>query len=127
MSGQAELRSQLCTLAHTACTPADLHQRNDALRQAFLAFGSETPDNLNCVQHIEYGNVQNRDHGPKRICGLKVKDTSVLVSDVMYAIEDKVDDIVRSSYPNLNEAQRDAVLRTIMLVLLSLEQWEVGS
>jgi hypothetical protein len=99
---------------------------NDIMR-TLLEMGSETPDNLNCAQQIEFGRVAGREFGPATVFGLKVKGTEMLVSDVMHFVEDEgVPDTVHRYYPNLTDDQWSAVTRVTTMILLSLErdEWE---
>ena len=65
--------------AHALCelidsSPEPLHvkelngsavsEKSDRLMKPFLEFGSETDDNVNCFQHVEYGRVGDRVCGP---------------------------------------------------------------
>lgn len=122
MAKRNPFRKQLCSLATTLPSPADLQSRSDELMQAFLLFGSETEDNLSCVQHVEYGWVNKRDFGPPSICGLKLHDKPLLISDLIYALGGyDLLPLIRQNYPDLTEEEWDATLRITTIILLSFE------
>jgi hypothetical protein len=105
----------------------DLTEITDGIMRTLLEMGSETPDNLNCSQHIEYGRVGRRQVGPATVFGLKVKGTEMLVSDVMHLVEDGgIPDSVQQYCPDLTDDQWSAVTRMTTMILLSLErgEWE---
>jgi hypothetical protein len=105
----------------------DLTDITDGIMRTLVEMGSETPDNLNCSQQIEYGRVDRRQVGPATVFGLKVKGTEMLVSDVMHLVEDDgIPESVQQYYPDLTDAQWSAVTRMTTMILLSLErgEWE---
>ncbi len=105
----------------------DLTEITDGIMRTLVEVGSETPDNLNCSQQIEYGRVDRRQVGPATVFGLKVKGTEMLVSDVMHLVEDDgIPESVQQYYPDLTDDQWSAVTRMTTMILLSLErgEWE---
>lgn len=101
----------------------DLTEIADGIMRTLLEMGSETPDNLNCSQQIEYGRVDRRQEGPATVFGLKVKGTEMLVSDVMHLVEDDgIPESVQQHYPELTDDQWSAVTRLTTMILLSLER-----
>jgi len=97
----------------------------EEVREAFLRKGSRTPDNLNCVEHIEYGTVEGREFGPPTVSGLKVKESDVLISDVMHLVEDMdVPDIVKKYYIDITAEEWSAITRMTTMILLSLNRNE---
>ncbi len=97
------------------------------VREAFLRRGSRTPDNMNCVEHIEYGTVEGREFGPPKVSGLKVKESDVLISDVMHLVEDAdIPDIVKKYYIDITVDEWSAITRMTTMILLSLEcnEWK---
>ncbi len=105
----------------------DLTEITDGIMRTLLEMGSETPDNLNCSQQIEYGRVDRRQVGPATVFGLKVKGTEMLLSDVMHVVEDDgIPESVQRHYPDLTDDQWSAVTRMTTMILLSLErgEWE---
>ena len=103
----------------------DLTELTHGIMRTFLEMGSETPDNLNCSQQIEYGRVDGREDGPATVFGLKVKGTEMLVSDVMHLVESEgIPESVLEYYPDLTDDQWSAVTRMTTMILLSLERGE---
>jgi uncharacterized protein YjbI with pentapeptide repeats len=92
-------------------------------RKALLAAGSETPDNLACAQHLEYGTVPGPPYAPERArSGLKIAGTDILVSDLAWRIEDTpVPASVTDDHPELTAEQWSAATRVITLLLGALE------
>lgn len=92
------------------------------LRERILALGSETPDNLNCVNHIEIGKV-TPGAGPLEARCIKVRGRDIRVVDVMHTIEDaRMPKSVRDRYPDLTTGEWSACLRLATLVLMMFEQ-----
>ncbi|MEU1184585.1 pentapeptide repeat-containing protein [Streptomyces sp. NPDC005820] len=94
-----------------------------AFRKALLTAGSETPDNLACVRHLEYGTVPGPSYAPEReTSGLKITGTDILVSDVARRIEDTpIPASVAEGFPELTTEQWSAATRVITLLLSALE------
>ncbi len=79
----------------------DLEFCNERLSKGILAFGSETPDNLECVKHIEYGSNYS-GNGKNERWGLKLKNTSILLTDLMEALSEcPVPSNIRYYFPDL--------------------------
>jgi len=101
----------------------DLKKFSRELMQIFREIGSETPDNLNCCAHIDYGIVSERQFGPSKILGLKIKDKDILLSDVLNTVEDlELPSQVREYFPNLSLDEWRAVARMMTMILISLEK-----
>jgi len=80
-----------------------------------LDFASETPDNLNCVERIEVGLVDDN-------AALKIEGRAVLLSEIAHAIEDEpMPEALKKAFPVLNEADWAAFTRmtTLLYVLLA--------
>lgn len=94
---------------------------NDELKMAFLSDGSETPDNLEAIEHFDFGICQN-ERG--EIEGFKVKDKNIMISDVINALEGiELPKQVKEFIPDLNQEDLDAALRLATMILVSLENW----
>jgi hypothetical protein len=111
-------------LADNSLAGDELAEMSGQLMKAFLDFGSETPDNLNCFQNVEYGLVINRIDGANRDkTGLKLKGRNVLISEVMNVVEDlEIPAEVKEYYPKLTKEQWSAITRITTMVLISLER-----
>ncbi|MFF5965096.1 pentapeptide repeat-containing protein [Streptomyces collinus] len=92
-------------------------------REALRTAGSETPDNLACVQRLEYGTVPGPTYAPERErSGLKIAGTDILVSDLAWRIEDTpIPASVADDHPELTAEQWSAATRVITLLLGALE------
>lgn len=123
MNTTDRFREKLCAIASEQYPKAKLKKLSRELMRAFLDEGSETPDNLNCAEHIEFGWIHNRSFGPMHICGLKLKGKDILVSDVVHLIEDEeITQSIQEQYPELTLEEWSAVTRITTMVLIALEQ-----
>jgi hypothetical protein len=116
-------RKTLCSLAQHSPSKAEITNMSKQVMQAFLDFGSETPDNLDCFQNLEYGLATNDSHTSRKTVGLKLKGADVLISDVMHMIESmEIPAEVKEDFPDLTTEQWDAITRMTVMMLFSLEQ-----
>jgi hypothetical protein len=93
-----------------------------SVSDAFLRQASHSPDNLRAAECIEFGESENRDFGPARKAGLKVRGKSVLVSDVVWELEtDEIFEFLAKRFPDLTRQEIEACLRVCTTVLLGLE------
>lgn len=103
----------------------DLSKKNEKFRQMFLKFASETEENLECLEHLEYGKLKDGE-SEKETSGIKIKGKDILISDIMNALED-LDDIpdpVKEYYPDLTDREWHAAARLVTVLLLLLEKTE---
>ncbi|MFL5805622.1 MAG: hypothetical protein ACJ8CR_28275 [Roseiflexaceae bacterium] len=120
--GDNNLAKKILSLCDNNVLSGDIQALSADIMHAFLAMGSETDDNINCYHHIEYGEVSERDSTIKSAYGLKVKGKSLLVSEVMNAVEDlPIPEPIKEYFPDLTEQEWQAVTRITTMVLLSLE------
>ena len=77
----------LAEVAHGAEPP--LSDLTALLRETLVAFGSETPDNLDCARRLRVAEGPSGSSAPgeRTWRGLAVGDASVRVSDVLNAAE----------------------------------------
>jgi len=84
------------------------------LREALLAFGSETPSNLNCAARIEIG-VSAGEVGP--LLG------GHPLADIAHALEDQpLPDGLRAAFPDLTDRDWDAFGRFTTLLYIALSR-----
>jgi len=106
----------------------ELQQKDQIFKQLFLAFSSETDENLECLKYFEYGKM--RDEASKKIThGIKIKDKNILISDIMNAIED-LDEVpapVKEYFPALTHTEWQATTRVITVLLLFLEKTDLNA
>lgn len=94
---------------------------------AFISFGSETPDNLACVAHVEYGDVPTADG--QTVSGFKIKGKPLLLSTIaeqLLAI-DLSEALTDDSHWNYGPDEWRITLLAILTVLRSLEQRTTAS
>ena len=98
-------------------------EQSDQLMKAFLEFGSETDDNVNCFRHVEYGRVA-RVYGPNPIYGLKLKGKNILLASVMNMVEDlDIPAEIAERYPDLIKDEWSAITRMATMILLAFQQY----
>ena len=86
------------------------------LRVAILYFASETPDNLNCAEHVEIGSVGDET-------GLKLQSRELLLSDIAHAIEDMpVPEALKAAFPGLSADDWEAFTRLTTLIYILLNR-----
>jgi hypothetical protein len=93
---------------------AYLNEFNYYIKQLLLKFASETQENIESLDHIEFGYSDG-------CIGLKLKNKEIFVSDIFNALEDKEEapHEVKEYYPAMTdkEWQSSTRLSTIILVL----------
>ncbi|MET7479059.1 pentapeptide repeat-containing protein [Streptomyces sp. NPDC005648] len=106
--------------ARGTSSPADF---TTGFRTALLTAASDTPDNLACAQHVEYGTVSGPSYAPEQErSGLKITGTDILVSDLAWRIEDTpIPDSIAQNLPELTPEQWSAATRAITLLLGALD------
>ena len=110
-----------CELARRSFTDPPSGQQRKQLMEAFLEFGSQTEDSLNCYNHIEYGLVPGF-RCRRSAYGLKLKGKDVPISDVIHAVEDlRLPNEIKEQFPNLTSEEWDAVTRMATMILIALE------
>jgi hypothetical protein len=109
-----------CSAGHEE---AGLRAATAAIRRALLAFGSETPDNLACAAQIEFGASASRaDGGSRSRTGLRLVGSNILLADILNVAEDaSIPEPVHATFPDLSAESWAAVMRLVMLLVLSLE------
>lgn len=95
----------------------------DHLRHAFLRLGSDTPDNRNAIDRIEYGLVRDRPFPPRSVLALKIRNTDVLLSEIVNSVEDlDLPRRVGAAFPALTGQDWHAAMRMVTMVLIALER-----
>jgi hypothetical protein len=106
---------------------------SNELMLSFIQFGSETPDNINAFDQIDYGVVEREydsGHGKYRKYGLRLKDKKLSIADVFHdmveslSLED-MPDKYREYYPEITPDEFRAILRITTMVLLAFERQDI--
>jgi hypothetical protein len=103
---------------------------SDELMLSFINFGSETPDNLNAFNRIDYGLVESdSDSGNAKWnrYGLRLKDKNLSIANVFHEMVESFNlENVRSEdrdrFPEITSEDFKAVLRMATMVLLAFER-----
>ena len=129
MSSKVLFARALCQLVDSLPAPLNdlngpaVSEKSDQLMKAFLNFGSETDDNMNCFRHVEYGRV-DRVYRPKPFYGLKVKGKKISLVDVMHMVEDlDLPTEIAEQYPDLTKDEWSAITRMVTMILLAFERY----
>jgi hypothetical protein len=103
--------------------PSERKARLRALAEGFLAFGSETPDNVQCIEHIDYGLLPIRWGVPVRRAALKIKGKSIGLAELAHEVEgSRIPASVRREYPELTTQEWHAFQRLVTMILIALEE-----
>lgn len=95
------------------------------LRDCVLAVGSASPDNINCVEHIEVGSVRRRFARPVEIRSIKIRKRDITLAEMINVLEDApIPEVVREGFPSLTVAEWRACLRFVTLLLTSADHVE---
>lgn len=85
-------------------------------REAFIAFGSETEDNLNAVSRIDVGELL--DTRPAFLSGLRISSSGHSVSGILNTLEgEPIPESIRTAMPELDQEDFDSALRVAVLCL----------
>ncbi|MEC0181023.1 hypothetical protein P4H61_05880 [Paenibacillus peoriae] len=100
----------------------------EEFKENFFRQSSHSPDNLESMAYIEYGVVRKKDMQNRKTFGLKVKDKDILISDIMFFLENQsvVSKCIQQEYPELTTAEIDAVLRVISISMMGLDCQQFG-
>lgn len=111
MSNNPATRAQfLQALTSIQAGRADLAILTADLRQALLAFASETPDNVACASQIEVGTVAHE-------LGIKFRNHNTLFCDIAHAAEElPLPEAMKSQFPKLTNADWQAFTRMTTLL-----------
>ena len=98
----------------------------ESFKKAFLQVGSNTEENLDAIENIEYGKYSEEriDSIVKTAYGLKPKNKNVSICDVFFIAIECNDDIlldISNKYPELTNSEVESMLRMITIILSSLE------
>lgn len=96
----------------------------ESFKKAFLYVGSETEENLEAIENIEYGKYL-KDFNERTAYALKVKNKNISICDVFFRAIECNDDIVFdifNKYPELTKTEVESIFRFITIILSSLEQ-----
>lgn len=89
----------------------DLPHFSKKIMSAFIAFGSETPDNLHCAETVEYGKATLPQNPYFILHGFKLKDKPVFVQHVLEILETiPIPTEVREAYSELQEREWAAAM-----------------
>src|SRR4051794_18165152 len=110
MSTQEQLLQALFRISRKPRSRKKLTRASKRLTAALLAFGSESPDNLNLGKQVDYGWAKHPLDRSTRLLGFRLKRGKTLVSDVLYESEDALGDSCGSGIPS--SRRRSARLRS---------------
>src|SRR5690349_12350162 len=89
----------------------DVEHYSRKVMQAFLFFGSETPDNQNCAEVVHYSSAALPDNPYHIRYGFKLRQKSVFVQDILSVVRSlPKPQPIADYYPDLAEAEWKATL-----------------
>ena len=98
----------------------DLDRFTRELGRAFLAFGSETDDNVSTVSRIDMGQLAG---DPPESFGLRIRKTGDSLADILNHLEgEPIPEATRRAFPDLEEGDFDAAIRIAVLCLSAFER-----
>src|SRR5271163_2714951 len=115
-------------LAKLLVSPLDVPRRKElcrALAKAFLAFGSETEDNVNCVRHLDYGVLPEFSTRRPQLT-LKIKGKRIPLGELAWsaggAAYKRIPAKVREEYPDLTLEEWRAFNRLTTMIFIAFER-----
>ena len=119
-SAKDRFREVVCGIPLAGRSLDNVDEINGQLRDALLSYGSATPDNTNCVEHVQVGHVPHPGLGS--VTGLVTVHSRALLSDVCNALEDlELPEALRHVLPSLSGAEWRACTRMVTMILTALE------
>jgi len=89
---------------------------NKIFKEALFSYGSETEENISCIEEIEYREITERDGRISR--GLFLRSSGFSLPDVLnFAENTPIPDRVSEEFPDLTQKEWDAIIRLAVLVL----------
>jgi hypothetical protein len=100
---------------------------NENFKESFFRQSSHSPDNLESMEHVEYGSVRKEYLENRKIFGLKVKNKEVLISDIIYFLESsEISKIIAREFPELTLPEIEAAQRVMTIIMSGLECGEIN-
>jgi hypothetical protein len=98
----------------------DLGKVNEELRDAFLSYFSETPDNVDTAKYLALGQYEE-DHGAAQ--GLVLEGYNQPISTILWSAfgESEVPKSVAEIYPSLTQEEWNQVIRIAQIVVSLFE------
>ena len=105
-------------------SPSDTEELTTTLRAAILRYGSATPDNQSCVEHIEVGLVPHPASRPEEVLAIKLSGRPWSLASVVNALESiPLPQFVADEFPEITQSELQACLRVATLMLTLFENW----
>ncbi|MFI0371830.1 hypothetical protein ACH35V_28540 [Actinomadura sp. 1N219] len=102
-----------------AAAKGDPDGRTEKFREALLAFGSSTEDNLAAAERVAFKTLP-RFGGTQTELALRSAD--VFLSEVTnFAEETEIPDSIRNEFPEMDQKDWEAVMRVATLVFIALK------
>jgi hypothetical protein len=115
--------TKLAELLLTEPNAAAREAFDQELKDAFVKTGDESPDNLSCIDYIEYGFVADQAWGVKTTYGLKLKRQGAMLSDLMNVLENcDMPEAIKKQFSGITGEEWDAATRMMTMILMALER-----
>ncbi len=113
-------------ISQTVLESGQCEYDKEKFKESFFCQSSHSPDNLESMEHIEYGSVEKEYLNNRKIYGLKVKNKPVLLTDIIYFLENsKIANIIAKEFPNLTLHEIEAAQRVMTILMRSFECQEL--
>lgn len=124
LTAQAALAECICSVSRGRWRRRRADAVSHALKDAILRFGSETDDNRNCVDSLEFARLRPPSYQPgSTIRGLRLKGTALAISEVLNSLENlPAPSQLRHEFPEMSEKHWNAITRLATLLSLLLEE-----
>ncbi|HEV7281577.1 MAG TPA: hypothetical protein VGN57_15355 [Pirellulaceae bacterium] len=121
-----QVRETLLECGAASASEGEVEAAFEAFRSAVLAFGLRTSENAAALDRIDFG-VSSADERGRRTCGLRIKASGCLLTDVLWRLEDEpMPEAVRAEWPALAPADWAAALRVATMLLATFETAEAA-
>lgn len=118
---------ELVRIFNSEISEKNIENLNESVMKAFLKYASETPCNLSCFNHINFGKAL-KPYGVSNLSekyGFKLKNKNIFISSIVYEIEnllsEKVPDLIKEDFPEISQEDWEAVLRFMTIIFNSFE------
>jgi hypothetical protein len=100
----------------------------DRFKESFFRQSSHSPDNLESIEFIEFGSTKNEYQPNVETFGLKIKGKNVLLSDIIYLMEnEEISNLIAKEFPELTFQEIEAAQRVMTITMLGLQCRKIES
>lgn len=124
---QDDLLKKIEQISQTILEQGKSDYNTEEFKESFFRQASHSPDNLQSMKYIEYGDVKKEYLQNRRTFGLKIREKDILLSDIVYFLEnDKIRDLIDKEFSELTCEEVEAAQRILTIIIAGLECQEIG-